>query len=158
MRKDPFSFYLVNAVLNSIAKRFNQQKTCMKGQVSVELLIIIGIGVGIISLYIIYSYNALYSYKVNNDVSLVKSSLEKIAETANDVAFQGEPAKQKINICFPLILKNCSIVNKTLSCYLNNGKEIHQDSKINLNGTLPGSGCWDLVLEAKNGFVNITIS
>ena len=158
MREDPFSFYLVNAGLNSIAKRFNQQKTCMDGQVSVELLIIVGIGVGMISLYILYGYNALYSYKVNNDISLVKNSLEKIAKNAEFVALQGKPAKEKIEICFPLTLKNCSVNNKTLSCSLSNGKEIYQDSEVNLKGTLPGSGCWNLILKADENFVNITIS
>ena len=130
----------------------------MKAQVSVEFMIVVGIGIAIISLYIIYGYNALYSYKVNNDISLVKNSLEKIAKTAENVAFQGKPAKQKINICFPLTLKNCSVINKTLSCSLNDGKEIYQDSKINLTGTLPDSGCWDIILEAEENFVNITLS
>jgi len=130
----------------------------MKAQVSVEFLIIVGLGIGIISLYILYGYNALYSYKVNNDVSLVKNSLEKIAKTAEFVALQGKPAKEKIEVCFPLTLKNCSVINKTLSCSLNDGKEIYQDSEVNLKGTLPGSGCWNLILKAEKNFVNITIS
>ncbi len=130
----------------------------MKAQVSVELLVVVGIGIAIISLYVIYGYDALYSYKMNNDISLVKNSLEKIANSAEEVSFQGEPAKQKINICLPLSLENCSISNKTLSCTLNSGKEIYQDSKVDLTGTLPGSGCWDLILDAEENFINITLS
>lgn len=130
----------------------------MKAQVSLEFLIVVGICVGIISLYIIYGYDALYSYKVNNDISLVKNSLEKIAKTADDISFQGKPAQQKINICFPLTLENCSVTNKSLSCTLQNTQEIFYDSKVNLTGNLPGSGCWDLILKAEDNFVNITLS
>ncbi len=130
----------------------------MRAQISVEFLIIVGLGIGLVSLYVLYGYDALYSYKINNEVSLVRSSLEKIAKTADFVAIQGKPARQKINICLPLSLDNCTVNNKTLFCSLQGGKEIFYDSKIDLTGSLPGSGCWDLILKAEENFVNITVS
>jgi uncharacterized protein (UPF0333 family) len=129
----------------------------MKAQVSIELLIVVGIGIAIVSLYILYSYNFFYSYKSNTDISMTKEALQKIVQNANFVARQGEPARQKINICLPLSLQSCSILNnKTLLCTLQNNKEVFYDSEVDLTGNLPQtSGCWNLILSAKENYVEI---
>ena len=129
----------------------------MKAQVSIELLTIVGIGIAILSIYILHSYNLFYYYKTNTDITLTKESLEKIAKNAEFVSYQGEPARQKINICFPSSLENCSIMNnKTLSCNLTTKDNVFYSSKVNLNGTLPQTpGCFDLILSAKDDFVEI---
>ena len=129
----------------------------MKAQISVEFLIIVGLGIAILSLYVLYSYNFFYSYKSNTEISMTKEALQKIAKNANFVFMQGKPAREKINICLPLSIKNCSIINnKTLSCTLQNNKEVFYDAEVDLVGSLPQtSGCWDLILSAKNGYVEI---
>lgn len=131
----------------------------MKAQVSVEMLIVVGIGVALVSIYVLHSYNLFYYYKTNMDTTIAEDSLEKIAKNAEFVSYQGEPARQKINICLPSGVENCSILNnnKTLSCNLTD-KTVFYDSEVNLNGTLPqSSGCWDLILSSKNNFVEIEI-
>lgn len=130
----------------------------MKGQVSVEMLIVIGLGITLVGIYAIYGYASVDSYKKGNDDSLIKDSLEKVAETSRFVALQGSPARQKINICFPLSFNNCSISGSTISCLLTNGQTIDQDAGTAVNGTLPkGSGCWDVVAEAQDNFVNLSV-
>ncbi|MBN2095262.1 MAG: hypothetical protein JW727_04390 [Candidatus Aenigmarchaeota archaeon] len=131
----------------------------MKGQISVEMLIVVGLGMLIVSIYILYGYASIDSYKKGNDQFLLKDSLEKIATTAKFVALQGEPAKQTVNVCFPMSLETCSVYNTTLQCSLRTGEYIYQDSEVVLNGTMPGiSGCWNIVVEANPAFVNLSIS
>ena len=129
----------------------------MKAQVSTEFLIIVGLGIAIVSLYILYSYNFFYSYKTNTEISMTKEALQKIAKNANFVFIQGKPARQKINICLPPSVQNCSILNnKTLLCTLQNNKNVFYDSEVDLVGSIPNtSGCWNLILSAKNGYVEI---
>ncbi len=88
----------------------------------------------------------------------MKDSLEKIGETSRFVALQGEPARQQINICFPVSFSNCSISTETITCYLKSGQRIENEIGTSINGTLPtNSGCWDLSVKAENGIVNLTI-
>ena len=131
----------------------------MKAQVSVEMLVVVGIGVAIVSIYTLHSYNLFYHYKTNMDHTIARDSLEKIAKNAEFVFYQGEPARQKINICFPSNTESCSILgdNRTLYCDLGD-EEVFYDSKVDLNGTLPqSSGCWDLILSVEGNFVEIVI-
>jgi len=131
----------------------------MKGQVSVEMLIVIGLGIAIIGLYTVYSYASMDSYKKGNDEFLMKDSLEKIAETSKFVAFQGEPAKQQVNVCFPLSYKNCTLYGFTISCFLSSGREILQYSDVNITGAMPSSsGCWDIEVQASGDVVNLSVS
>ncbi len=132
----------------------------MKAQVSVELLVIVGIGVALVSIYVLHSYNLFYNYKTNMDNTIAKDALEKIAKKAEFVSYQGKPARQNINICFPSGIENCSILsnNRTLHCNMHEGKEVFYDSEVDLNGTVPQiSGCWDLVISAKDNFVEIEV-
>lgn len=130
----------------------------MKGQVSVEMLVVVGLGLTLVGLYAIYGYASIDSYKKGNDAFVIKDSLYKIAETSKFVALQGSPARQKITICFPLSFNNCSISGTTISCLLTNGQTIYQDAGTAINGTLPkGSGCWDIVAQAQTGFVNLSV-
>lgn len=131
----------------------------MKGQVSVEMLLVVGLGLALVGIYMIYGFTSVDSYKKENDFFLARDSLEKIGETAEFVALQGYPAKQKINICFPLSLSNCSISNETISCNLISGQTVDYTSNVRLNGTLPNnSGCWDILIEAHNSVVNLSVS
>jgi len=131
----------------------------MKGQVSVEMLIVLGLGLVLVGIYTLYGYASIDSYKKENDFFLTRDSLEKIGETAQFVALQGYPAKQKINTCFPMSLLACSVSNMTLSCSLRGGQVVEYTSKVYLNGTLPASsGCWDVLVEAHDGAVTISLS
>jgi hypothetical protein len=131
----------------------------MKAQVSVELLVVVGVGLAIVSIYVLYSYNMFYSYKTNVDATITKESLQKIAKAAEFVLYQEEPARQKVNICLPSSIEGCylRIDNLTLACNLTNRDyPLYYVSDVYLNGTLPqSSGCWDLILSAKDGYVQI---
>jgi uncharacterized protein (UPF0333 family) len=132
----------------------------MNGQVSVEMLIVIGLGLVIVGVYAIYGYASIDSYKRGSDDFLMKDSLEKIAQTAKFVSLQGLPAKQQINVCFPVSLSNCSITNTngTITCFLRSGQIIQQDTSTKINGSLPNnSGCWNMGIEAMGGFVNLSV-
>jgi hypothetical protein len=132
----------------------------MNGQVSVEMLIVVGLGIAIVGIYTIYGYNSVDAYQKGNDGFLMKDSLEKISETAKFVANQGEPAKQQINVCFPISLDNCSISTGTITCFLRKDQRIEQDVGVMINGSLPTtSGCWDISVQAtSSGYVNLSIS
>lgn len=136
----------------------------MKAQISVEYFIVLGIGIALLSTYLLSSYDTLYSNQVTNEISMTKESLEKIAKTADFVAMQGTPAKQKISVCFPVSIKNCTIEGKTLDCSLFNGRQVYYDSKVNLTGQLPsGGGCYYLSIKAEENiqsetYINITLT
>ncbi len=131
----------------------------MKGQVSVEMLLVVGLGVAVVGVYMIYAYSSLDAYQKGNDEFLVKDSLQKVAETAKFVSFQGYPARQEINICFPLSYTNCSVSNSSITCGLRSGENITQDVDANITGAMPeNSGCWDMMVQAGQNFVNITVS
>ena len=129
----------------------------MKAQVSIEFLVLVGLGLLIISIYTLYGYDILSSYKQNSDTSLTYQSIEKIVRTAEYLYSQGEPAKQRIYTCFPLSLENCSIMNNnTILCYLNNKKEISSESTVQLNGTtFQKSGCCYINIEVIGNLVNV---
>jgi len=131
----------------------------MNGQVSVEMLIVVGLGIALVGIYIIYGYSSVDAYRKGNDEFLMKDSLEKISETAKFVANQGEPARQQIDVCFPVSLDNCSITTGTITCFLKGGQRVQQAVGVSINGTLPASaGCWELVIQATSGFVNLSVS
>jgi uncharacterized protein (UPF0333 family) len=131
----------------------------MKGQVSVEMLIVFGLGITIVGIYLMYSYSSIDAYKKGNDEFLMKSSLEKISEASKFVFQQGEPARQRINVCFPISFSNCSISTGTITCFLRSGQRVEQDMGVSINGALPEtSGCWDIQVQAEAGFVNLSVS
>ncbi len=132
----------------------------MNGQVSVEMLIVIGLGLVIVGIYAIYGYASIDSYSKGSDELLMRDSLEKVGETAKFVSLQGIPAKQQINICLPASFRGCSHLNGSaeLACNLTGNRIIQHDAGANVNGTLPSiSGCWNLAIEAKAGYVNLTV-
>ncbi len=125
----------------------------MKAQVSVEFLIVVGIGIIIISSYVIYSYNAVYSYKINTDISITKDSLKKITENSKFVFNQRKPAKHTITVCLPETITNCSLNDTIITCYLGD-KMIYEVSEINLTGWIPNSsGCHKIKLIAEDNYV-----
>jgi len=127
----------------------------MKAQVSVEFLMVIGIGIIIVSSYVVYSYHAIYSYKVNTDISITKDALKKISENSNFVFQQGKPAKHTITICLPETITECSLNNTVLACYLGD-KLIESTSEVNLTGWIPNtSGCYEIKLVAEDNYVNL---
>ena len=127
----------------------------MKAQVSVEFLIVVGIGIIIVSSYVLYSYNAIYSYKINTDVSITKDALKKISENSKFVFNQRKPAKHTITICLPETITNCSLNNTILACYIGD-KLIEDTSEVNLTGWIPNnSGCYEIKLVAEDNYVNL---
>lgn len=123
------------------------------------MLIVVGFGLVLVGVYVIYGFASVDSYKKGNDFFLTRDSLEKIGETANFVSLQGYPAKQEVNVCFPMSLSNCSVSNDTISCSLRDGQIVYYTSSVYLNGTLPdNSGCWNVLVEAHDGAVNLSVS
>jgi len=138
----------------------------MNGQVSVEMLIVIGLGLVIVGIYAIYGYSSIDAYTKGSDELLMKDSLEKVAQTAKFVSLQGIPAKQQINICLPASFRGCNNLNGSaeMTCNLTGNRIIQHDMGANVTGTLPNnSGCWKLTVEAKEtveakaGYVNLTV-
>jgi uncharacterized protein (UPF0333 family) len=133
----------------------------MKAQIYVEFLIVVGIGLALVSALILASYSTVASYQKNNDELLAKNSLEKIALAAEFVSFQGSPARQKIHVCFPASISGCEVLedNRTISCGSNTGNPIMHTGTVDMDGVVPSSGCWYLILSAVDsdgGYVDIS--
>ncbi|MCK4730057.1 MAG: hypothetical protein KAT28_01955 [Candidatus Aenigmarchaeota archaeon] len=127
----------------------------MKAQVSIEFLMVVGIGIIIVSSYVVYSYHAIYSYKINTDVSITKDALKKISENSNFVFNQRKPAKHTITICLPETITGCSLNNTILACHIGD-KMIYETSEVNLTGWIPNnSGCYEIKLVAEDTYVNL---
>ncbi len=133
----------------------------MKAQVSIEYMIITGIGILLILLssnFLLRTYN---EYVDENKISLAKNTVYKIGETSDLVFSQGPPAKMQIEIYIPKGIEEISFSNKTLLFKVKTSSgvnDIFYQTIPQLVGSIPTrAGNYYISLTADEGYVDISV-
>ena len=132
----------------------------MKGQISVEYLLVIGF-VAIITIPLIILY-----YKFTTDASdeIITSQINQIArkivDSAESVYFLGSPSQTTIKVYIPNKIKGASLDNKEVVFNVTTRagiSEIVQVSSVDLTGDLPITpGIYSIILKARESDVEIS--
>ncbi len=90
----------------------------------------------------VWAYITSVKTEATDELSLsyAKSSVDRLASTADLIFSQGPPAKVKVHIYIPNGVEGYNFTNKTVALmvrYQNAISPVYADSKANLNGTLP---------------------
>ena len=132
----------------------------MKGQISVEYLLVIGF-VAIITVPLIILY-----YKFTTDASdeIITSQINQIArkivDSAESVYFLGNPSQTTIKVYMPNKIIGASLDNKEVVFNVTTRagiSEIVQVSSVDLTGELPITpGIYSIILKARESDVEIS--
>ena len=78
----------------------------MKGQSSIELVMVIGMAMVLASPFIITSQDAVIDLEIGSDLLRVESSLDKIESSVNYVSRYSEPTKTTFRVDIPSNMEN----------------------------------------------------
>lgn len=138
----------------------NLKNECLKAQVSVEYMLIMGfITLMTIPLLIIY-----YTYTSSSSDSVATSQAmqiaRKIVDSSESVYYLGKPSQTTLKLSFPSNIQSTSLSNKEVvfKIKIQNGiADIVQISAVNMSGNLPTSpGIHVITVKAEDGYVQIT--
>ena len=132
----------------------------LKGQISVEYLMVIGfVAVITIPLVIIY-----YTYTADSSDEIIASQIgqiaRKIVDAAESVYFLGSPSQTTLKVYIPNQIAGASLDNKEVLFNISTRSgisEIVQVSSIDLTGSLPTSqGAYTITLKARENDVEVS--
>lgn len=128
-----------------------------RGQTSVEMLVIMAIGVVILSTFVGFASQQLQLVQEQKAVKTAEVSLQRIVDAANDVYAQGKGATRNVEITWPdgIDSNYTSISDKTILVKVY-GRFIYATTLPTVVGSLPtSSGYHILRIRAFDGFVTI---
>lgn len=133
----------------------------MKGQVSMEYLLIVGIAFAmVLPILIIFSFNLSdVNDKINTNQAYKVA--KKIADTSEVVYYLGEPSKNTIRLNFPPNIETIQIENREITFGIRTSSEeildVSAATSINISGNLSViSGNHYVVVQAHDGYVLIS--
>ena len=132
----------------------------MKGQISVEYLLIIGF-VAVITVPLIILY---YTYTSDSSDEIITSQIDQIArkivDSAESVYFLGSPSQTTVKVYIPNQIKGASLDNKEVLFNVSTRtgvSEIVQVSSVDMIGNLPiTQGLYTIIIKARETDVEIT--
>ncbi len=129
----------------------------MKGQASVELLIILAVSMVVLGLIISVSNNEITSINYAKANSEAQNTVNKLASTANEVFVSGPGTKKQIFISIPSGIdeNKSSISDKTIRLNIN-GTDVISESQVEVTGSIPteSGGHW-IWITSYEGYVLI---
>ncbi|MBN2331294.1 MAG: hypothetical protein JXC85_05765 [Candidatus Aenigmarchaeota archaeon] len=112
----------------------------MRAQAAFEYMLIVIIALA----FMVPAWTYITSVKTEASeelaLSYAKSSVDRLASTADLIYSQGPPAKVKVHVYIPDGVEGYNFTNKTVALfvrYRNTVTPVYADSKASLNGTLP---------------------
>jgi len=132
----------------------------LKGQISVEYLMVIGfVAVITIPLVIIY-----YTYTADSSDEIITSQINQIArkivDAAESVYFLGSPSQTTLKVYIPSQIAGASLGNKEVLFNISTRSgisEIVQVSSVDITGSLPTSqGAYTITLKARENDVEVS--
>ncbi|MCX8189604.1 MAG: hypothetical protein N3F05_00005, partial [Candidatus Diapherotrites archaeon] len=126
-----------------------------KGQSSVEVLVILSVGLVILITIIAYSNTSLSEIQLERQQQIAVTSVNDLVNAANDVYRQGEGARKKVFFSVPSAINPSKSGIEGSSIVFNvAGSDIYAKADANLVGTLPlKPGEHKVWVEAKEGYV-----
>lgn len=114
----------------------------MKGQISIEYIIIVGFVLVIINIFILAFFQYSESSEKEIDLLQISKITKKIVNSAENVNSFGIPSKTTISAYFPNNIQNITFDNGILIIYKSrNGLSyISESSLINITGSVSTSG------------------
>ncbi len=133
----------------------------MRGQVAIEYLIIVGIGLAILIPYLVYLQSTSASYKEENCIIQAKNSLEKLGSSIDLICYQGEPARMEIRLIIPDCFYSANYINnKTIVWKLKTSagfSDISYTTLCNFSGKLFNKpGIYIVTIKSKENHVEIS--
>ena len=112
----------------------------MRAQAAFEYMLIVIIALAL--MVPVWAYITLVKIETTDELALsyAKSSVDRLASTADLIFSQGAPAKVKVHIYIPHGVEGYNFTNNTVALmmrYQNKVTPVYADSKANMNGTLP---------------------
>lgn len=95
----------------------NPNSHFLKGQSSIEFLTVFGIAMLMASPFIISAETSINELRTSTETAQLENSLNKLQETVQTVASQGEPAKRTIEIDLPRNVQTSYLVNEQAIVY-----------------------------------------
>lgn len=126
-----------------------------KGQSSVEVLVILAVGLVILIAIIAYSNTSLSEIQLERQQQIALTSVNDLINAANDVYRQGEGARKRVFFSVPSAIDpNKSGIEGTSIVFNVAGSDIYAKGDANLVGTIPlKPGEHRVWVEAKEGYV-----
>ena len=131
----------------------------MRAQVSVEYLIVVGIGLLLLTPVILYATSLLFSSKKELRIELAEDAVESLAEAADWVYSLGPPSRMELTIYIPEKVNETLIENHTILMKLEDyPSPISTTTKANVTGNIPvENGYYKVLVIAEENCVNISV-
>ena len=128
-----------------------------RGQGATELLIVLGVGLVVLVMILVFSSDSLNSYKAQFRENQAENALESLESAVSLLYQQGEGAQTQVFLTMPAVVNNTIISGKTMSIIFLNGNTIYRSLDINVSGNLPNNtGGHYVDLKSQTGVVYIS--
>jgi len=130
-----------------------------RAQASFDMLLTFMIGISIILATILYVNSAQTEYLSSYKVNAAQNTVNKIAEAADTIFFQGNYSKIVSTLYFPEGISDATVQGNTVMLKLRTSSgetEIYQTTKESVDGRLPTtSGTYKISVENMGNYVSI---
>lgn len=142
----------------------NSQDLSLKGQSSVEFLMVVGIALTISAPFVLSAQQSVLNIEQTSRSVSLETSLDKMGEAVSTVSVSGEPARRTFRMDLPENVVDAQVVGDRAVVYTirnQGGLTNHSrafDTNISAPGGLPnGTGSSRVSVEAWNSQVNISV-